>query len=215
MKTNGAVTVEPEFWRGEKLERDPDPRVAELEDRVRRLEDVVTSLQDTRGLEARVVESLTARVTQGRPAGLKESAGLIIDAGRHLLPAAVDALKHGADVADAQAGAQARAGAKGKRPWLLFEVYADLRAMVRMYVDPRYPLGWQGRLLPLILVGAILLSWLWLPGSAILGSLSGALGTLYMKIVDLALAFVLCKVVHREVRKYRETSPDLPASLRL
>jgi hypothetical protein len=38
---------------------------------------------------------------------------------------------------------------------------------------------------------------------------------LLVKAVDLVLAFVLYKVLHRAVRRYRETSPDLPPSLRL
>jgi hypothetical protein len=193
------------------------PRVAALEDRVRRLEDVVASLQDTRPLEERVLEGLTARLERARnPSDLANSAGLIIDAGRRLLPAAVGALQEGVNAADAEAQAQARGAAgSNRRPWLLFEVYADLRTMMRMYVDPRYRMGWQGRILPVALLGAIVTSWFWLPGTATLGAISSALGTLYMKAFDLAIAFVLCKVVHREVQRYREISPDLPPSLRL
>ncbi len=206
---NGSVTVEENVPRVNAAVNAADPRVAVLEDRVRRLEDVVASLQDTRQMEARVIEGLASRVSRGGSNGLRESAGLIIDAGRHLLPAAVGALKEGADAADAQADT---AAVSARRPWLLFEVYAELRAMLRMYVDPRYRLGWQGRTLPLLLVAAIATSWVWLPGTSIL---PGFVSTLYMKIFDLALAFVLCKVVHREVTRYRATSPDLPASLRL
>lgn len=194
------------------------PRVTALEDRVRRLEDVVASLQDTRPLEERVLEGLTARLerARGNPSDLANSAGLIIDAGRRLLPAAVGVLQEGVNAADAAAQAQARGSTdSSRRPWLLFEVYAELRTMLRMYVDPRYRMGWQGRVLPVALLGAIVTSWFWLPGTATLGAISSALGTLYMKVFDLAIAFVLCKVVHREVQRYRETSPDLPPSLRL
>ena len=59
---------------------------------------------------------------------------------------------------------------------------------------------------------AIATSWFWLPGTSLLPSV---VTTLVMKVVDLVLAFVLWKVLHREVTRYRATSPDLPPSLRL
>lgn len=182
-------------------------RVAALEERVRRLEEMFAALQEARPPET----------GDGRGSQLRESAGMIIEAGRHLLPAAVGALKEGADAAEAQERARAQTQAPAARataaqPWLLFDVYAEARAMLRMYFDPRYRLGWQARTLPLILVAAIVTSWLWIPGTAVLPTfLSG----LIVKAVDLGLAFVLYKVLHREVRRYRETSPDLPPSLRL
>jgi hypothetical protein len=191
-------------------------RVEALEGRVRRLEDALAALQDTRALEERVVERVAAKVGPGDPNGLRESAGLIMEAGRHLLPAAAGALAGGADAAEAHARAQAQPAAPGRRPWLLFEVYAELRAMVRMYVDPRFRLTWQARLLPLVLLVAIATSGLWLPGNDFLNKITlNIVGTLYEKVVDLALAFVLFKVLHREVSRYRQSSPDLPPSLRL
>jgi hypothetical protein len=103
-----------------------------------------------------------------------------------------------------------------RRHWLLFDIYADLRAMVRMYLDFRFQMSWAARVAPLILLPAIAMSWLWLPGTALLNTVSlNILGTLYEKVVDLFLAFVLFKVVHGEVTRYRQTSPDLPPSLRL
>ena len=55
-----------------------------------------------------------------------------------------------------------------------------------------------------------------LPLTNVLDKLSiGIVSTLYVKIIDLVLAFVLFKVVHGEVTRYRNTSPDLPPSLRL
>jgi hypothetical protein len=190
--------------------RDGDPRVPILEERVRRLEELVAALQDTQALEERVAERVAARAAPAPDNGVRAKAGLLFEAGRHLLPAAVGAL---AEPAAAPAPAAAQPAAPAPRPaWLLFDVYAEARAIARMYLDPRFRLTWQARLLPPALLAAIATSWVWLPGTSILPSI---ISTLIMKVVDLLLAFALFKVLHREVSRYRNTSPDLPPSLRL
>jgi hypothetical protein len=73
-------------------------------------------------------------------------------------------------------------------------------------------MSWSGRLVPAGLLLLIATSHWWFPPSWI--SLFW-IGTFIDKALDLTLAYVLCKVVGHEVRKYRETSPDLPPSLRL
>jgi hypothetical protein len=184
------------------------PRVQALEQRVRHLEDVVAALQDTRALEERVAERVTARVGPAQGDGARPSAGLLRDAGR--LAHAVGALAGGA-VAVA-APAPAPPVLPEERRWLLVEVYAEFRALLRMYLDRRYRRSWAAWLLPPLLVAAIATSWIWIPGT---GILPGTVAMLIMKVVDLVLAFVLWKVLHREVSHYRATSPDLPPSLRL
>jgi hypothetical protein len=87
---------------------------------------------------------------------------------------------------------------------------AEGRAIVRMYVDPRYRLSWSGRFVPLILAVAFLTSCWWVPLASI-----PIFGTVIDKIIDLALGFVLFKVLSHEARRYRQTSPDLPPTLRL
>jgi hypothetical protein len=181
-----------------------------LEERVRRLEEVVAALQDTHALEERVAERVAARVAPASDNGVRAKAGLLFEAGRHLLPAAVEALS---EPSPPPVAVPAQPAATGLRPpWLLFDVYAEARVIVRMYLDPRFRLTWQARLLPLVLLAAIATSWVWLPGTSILPSI---VSTLIMKVVDLFLALVLFKVLHREVTRYRNTSPDLPPSLRL
>ena len=100
--------------------------------------------------------------------------------------------------------------ARARRPWLLWEIIAEFRIIYRMYVDPRYSMTWMARLVPLVLVVLILLSGWWGPWSYI-----PFIGWLLDKCIDLVLAFVLFKVLSHEARRYRETSPDLPPSLRL
>jgi hypothetical protein len=95
--------------------------------------------------------------------------------------------------------------------WLLWDTWAEARAIVRMFVDPRYHLPWSARVLPLVVLAAILTSKYWIPGSSI-----PVLGEwLLVKLIDLLLAFVLFKWLGHEARRYRQTSPDLPSSLRL
>lgn len=80
-----------------------------------------------------------------------------------------------------------------------------------MFVDPRYQLPWTARVLPLVMLAAILTSKYWIPGSSI-----PILGDwLLVKLINLLLAFVLFKWLGHEARRYRRTSPDLPPSLRL
>src|SRR5262249_58323073 len=73
-----------------------------LEQRVRRLEDAVAQLQDTRYLEDRVLERLASR---GRLSAVRDSAGLILDAGRQLLPVAADVIRTETRAAETQARA--------------------------------------------------------------------------------------------------------------
>jgi hypothetical protein len=96
-----------------------------------------------------------------------------------------------------------------RRTWMLLDALTELRAMYCMFFDPRYRLSWIGRLAPVVLLALIFSSWLWMPFAGILG-----FGWLVVKIGDVVLAFVLFKLLSYEARRYRETAPDLPPSLR-
>jgi hypothetical protein len=99
---------------------------------------------------------------------------------------------------------------RGSVMWLLWDTWAEARAIVRMFVDPRYRLSRSARVLPLVLLAAILTSGFWVPFSSVY-----VLGGWLVKAVDLLLAFLLFKWLGHEARRYRQTSPDLPANLRL
>jgi hypothetical protein len=98
-----------------------------------------------------------------------------------------------------------------RHTWLLFDALAELRAMYWMFFDPRYHLSWTGRLAPLVIVALIMTSYYWTPGTI----LPFFVGTIIEKLCDLILAYFLFKLLSYEARRYRETAPDLPASLRL
>jgi hypothetical protein len=198
----------------------PDEVIASLEQRVRRLEEALAALQDTRQLEERVVERITRAAPAAQPvatpaapapAPAPDSANLLLDAGKRLLPSAVGVFQAEAHAADAQV----RAGGPTTRPaWFLVDAYAEVRAMVHMYVDRRYRMTWVGRVVPWVLLAALLTSWIWFPGLSTAFNISQFLGLMLMKPVDLVLAFFFFRILSREARRYRETAPALPAHLR-
>lgn len=92
--------------------------------------------------------------------------------------------------------------------WLLFELYAEMRAIIHMYLDPRYRLGWRTRLLvPLFIVGIVLSKWM-------IGGIY-LIGWLLDLPISMLLLYAMFKVLSREATRYRMTSPDLPPALRL
>lgn len=164
-----------------------------LEPRIRRIEEALDRL-----LEQRTAQTHIAT----QPAPAPAPTAVFVDVGKRLLSAA-------ASVAT-PAPAPAPASGTGLL-WLLRDTWAEARAIVRMFVDPRYHLPLSARVLPWLVLAAILTSKYWVPGSSIpfLGD------WLLVKLVDLLLAFVLFKWLGHEARRYRQSSPDLPPSLRL
>jgi hypothetical protein len=167
-----------------------------LEQRIRRLEDALAQLQDPRAGEPAAAPTSTA-----------VSAALVVPPESHApAPAATPVV---APIPPRRAPLLGVPSA-GQHLWLLREAVAEARAIWRMYFDPRYRLSWLGRIVPAVLACAILLSGFWNPLAHL-----PVVGGLLDKLVDLVLAFVLFKVLSHEARRYRETAPDLPPSLRL
>jgi hypothetical protein len=161
-----------------------------LEPRVRRLEDAVAALQDTRQLEERVAERVANRMDH--QAAPRQSADVLFQAGRQLLPAAL-ALTH-----DAGGNSAPRTG------WLPWELYAEIRTIVTMFLDRRFSVSWTARVVPIVLLVFLVLSWLFLDGHFLL------LGTLLDKVVDVLLIICTYKILSREAQRYREALPHLP-----
>lgn len=178
-----------------------------LEERIRKLEEALATLQDTQRLESRVAEQVTGRITKelGPAVGVDPTAGLL-EIGKRLVGAAV-------------AGPRLISPRPaGKKPgWLLTELVAEARVIGRMYVDPRYQMTWVGRLLPVaLLIGFLWADWvlLLIPLVNLLLNVWG-IGWVLIRATQLLLAYAMFKLLSYEARRYRETSPDLPPSLRL
>jgi hypothetical protein len=177
-------------------------RLDHLEQRIHRLEDAVAAFQDTRHLEERLVERVADRMARNPPAA-RENANLIIEGRRSMVPAL------GWNRSGAEAAPQAIpvSTTDAKAPWFPWDVVSEARAMVRMFVDPRFRMTRWVRLSALGLLAIILTSWIWLlllPGMALL---PGFVSALFVKAVDLVLAFVLYKILGREARRYRAAFP--------
>ncbi|HZT80495.1 MAG TPA: hypothetical protein VFA26_09740 [Gemmataceae bacterium] len=183
----------------------PDPAVSALAERVRRLEDAVALLQDTRQLEERVAERVAGRLTAAPPppasSAVRDSAGMLLDAGRSLLPAAASVFQASAAAAEDQARASAAAG---REPWLLVDIWVEFRAIVRMFLDRR-AWGWRLFLWPAVFAAALVGWWAW---SFLF--LNEWVRPLVDKPVSLLLAFLLCKALSREARRYQQMLAYLP-----
>ena len=93
-------------------------------------------------------------------------------------------------------------------------MFAEARAIPRMYFDPRYRMTWVGRVLPIVLLVAFFFPDYALAIFPLVGPLLAKI-SLLVKVVELLIAYVLFKVLAHEARRYRETSPDIPPSMRL
>jgi hypothetical protein len=173
--------------------------LAPIEERIRRLEAMLAGLQQMQAKEPRPTEQVTTGLPPEKPAGpsVLERATTLLEAGKHLLPSL------------APAAPEAGRPASG-RAWLMWELLAEARAILHMYTDPRYRLSWAGGMLPPLLLVALVTAQWWVPFAAV-----PVLGWVVSKLIELALAFVLFKVLAHEARRYRETAPGLPPSLRL
>src|SRR5438128_475999 len=111
-----------------------DGSIELLEQRVQRLEDAVGTMQDTRSLEDRVATRVADRLTR---ASAGEPKGMIIEAGRRLLPTSIGPFRS-EDLSSS------------KSTWLLIELYNEVRAIFWMFLDTQYRVGWTCRLLPFV-----------------------------------------------------------------
>jgi hypothetical protein len=157
-----------------------------LEERVRSLEQTVASLQDTRQIEERIAERVTAQVPRVPVAAMVEA----ITAQQ--LPAPVAGMVNAA----AQPSTLKQVA---RSSWLAFDMVQEAVAVGRMLVDPHYHTAWITRCVVIAFAIAILLSSLWVP----LAGLS-VIGGVIEKIANLLLAGVLFLALYCETRRYKE-----------
>jgi hypothetical protein len=203
---HGTTTVDPSVIPKKSAESSLPSAPDTLELRIRRLEEAVAGLQDTRQIEERVVDRVQEKISQNSGFGIQESSNFLMKAGRHVLPAA---LGIGAGAADSSSSPWDQAGARPRRAWWLFEAYDDLRSMVRMYRDYRYRrhMTWTAFLTPFVFLACILVIWFFMPTSIpVLGPLL-AVGE---RILDVLLAFFAYKILSRELIRYREMMAGVP-----
>lgn len=177
---------------------DPPPAAVPadpLELRVQRLESTVAALQDTQALEDRLVERVTDRL-QSKVAVEAErlSSAERRTTATAMMTAASNAFRSVAPLATP---------VTAKSTFLAFDIVLEAVAIFRMFFDFSYKVGWVTRILVLVLLPAILTSHLWFPGAHF-----WVIGDFLVKLVDLALAFVMFKALSREAQRYMQSRPS-------
>lgn len=184
----------------------PADSVSALKQRICRLEDAVAALQDTRPLEDRLVQRVVERVASPTVVSPEATAttrrrgrsfGIVRREEDAALPAAVPV--------QASSPTSALRPPPGRSAWLILDLWGELRAIGRMYVDRRYHMRWLARLTPVAALVGVLLSWYFLDGHFFF------VGAVLDKLIDLFLFVVTFKVLSREADHYR-AAVSAPAS---
>jgi hypothetical protein len=156
----------------------------EVEQRLRRLESAVAALQDTHLMEQRVADRVLQKSKRSPLAALRDTATVVVDASKALVPTA--------------SSSSQSPPAPEKAGWLLVDLWCEVRTFGKMIFDHRYPFSYAGRFGPVIITCAYVFCWLFM---------GGVIGSLLERIIDVVLAFVLYKIMSREVQRYRAMFP--------
>lgn len=155
------------------------PLVETVDDRLRRLEQALATMQNTAHVEDQVAERVVARLTSSYDPGL--------------MPALTEA------VLPAMAARAADEAARGF--WTRVQGFKELRLMARMYLDPRYRLSRVGQFgVPLVL-GLMVFNYLFF-NWIIAVPLLPFVGTVMERLGLVVLAVVLYKLLSREAARY-------------
>jgi hypothetical protein len=190
MDNHSSLTNEATLTREEHPPLGGDSTQEVLHERVRRLEDAVAALQDTRSLEERVLNRVTENVRPRVEASFQR-----LDGTRRPAPAPSPAPLPLPPLPQVQAVTPSalRSG------WTLFELAGELRTFVRMFFDMRYRVTWYTWLVTVIGLSFVLLSH-WVVPFAYLP----VVGPVLDKAVDLFLILFIYKVLTLEAQRYRE-----------
>jgi len=97
-----------------------------------------------------------------------------------------------------------------KQSWLFWDIWTEFVAIIRMFFDVRYHVGWFARLTVLVGIPVILTSQWWLPVPSLFG-----LGAILDKVFNLLIAFFTFKVLNREAQRYRQWKLESRKTTRL
>jgi hypothetical protein len=149
-------------------------------------------------LEERVVAKVSSRLNA--KTSNREATAIIAQAGRQLLPAAVDLAAPPEESAE-HPGTAPNLGLR--QSWLLVDFYYELRAMVQMFFDRRYRVAWLARIVPIVALICFLFSWFFIDSIRLIGPFLD-------KVFDVFLVCLLYKVLSREAQRYRRAVDELP-----
>jgi hypothetical protein len=158
----------------------------ELEGRVRTLESSVAALGDTRQIEERIAERISAQAPRVPVAAM-------IDAiSSKPMPTAVRGM---VDMATQPSTLRQVA----QSSWLAFDMVQEVTTVGRMLLDPHYHTAWSTRFFVIAFTIAIFTSILWVPLSSVT-----VIGSILEKLVNLLLGGVMFLALFCETRRYKE-----------
>jgi hypothetical protein len=189
MENHSSTTADPAPPRSEPTPNGGEFSQEALGERIRRLEDAIAALQDTRSLEERVLNRVSETV---RPR-VAESAFQRLDGDRRPTPAPAPLPLPLMPPLKALSPGALRSG------WTLFELIGEIRTFVRMFFDLRYRVSWFTWLVTVIGLSFALLSHWVMPYYFI-----PILGPVLDKVVDVLLVLFIYKVLSLEAQRYRE-----------
>jgi hypothetical protein len=189
MENHSSTTADPAIPRPEPSLAGSDLANEALGERIRRLEDAIATLQDTRSLEERVLNRVSETV---RPR-VAESAFQRLDGDRRPTPAPAPLPLPPMPPLKALSPGALRSG------WTLFELAGEIRTFVRMFFDVRYRVSWFTWLVTVIGLSFALLSHWVMPYYFI-----PILGPVLDKVVDVLVVLFIYKVLSLEAQRYRE-----------
>jgi hypothetical protein len=185
--------------------RDGSDTITHLEQRVRRLEDAVAQLQDTRPLEERVVERVTAKA---RLNATRETAGSKPDLPPPPPPEPVRPPIVATPVVTAPPSSPLTLLG------LVLDSLSELRSMTYMYLDRRYRMPWTGYTLPPLVLVLIVTSLFWFPGLSWVFNFSPMAGALANVPIVLLLSYFWYRLLTWEAKRYRDAVAGLPPAPR-
>jgi hypothetical protein len=189
-------------------------QVRQLEERIRRLESALTTMQDVHEKELATAKEAQAAVPVANVAptaplatvvppnaepGLREKAGQWMQAGKRMLAvaplataAAIPMAKMAVSALNAQTGPSSL-----RHPWVLIEMYQEMRAILRMYLDRSYRPSVQAWVVPVVALSFMICSYFFVGAIPIVGPVLD-------KLVDLGFAYVSYKVLVREAERHQQ-----------
>jgi hypothetical protein len=183
----------------------------EMESRMRRLENAIAAIADTRDIEERVLEKMKSRVEPQPPVAalappvqsqpppaLPVPPEMLVAAGQALLPSALNAMSAGLAAATDPRNAQPQQPSLlSPQAWLMTDLLMELRSFGMMFLDFRFRPSWTVRIVPLACLAMIVLNYF-------------LLTALPERLFDIFLVVLAYKSLARDAARYRQEMALLP-----
>jgi hypothetical protein len=185
------------------------------EERLRRIEDAIAAMQDQQAIEERLLERLLNRVSPGAAAGSRLPE---VDPHPVPLPPASHQPSHQPSqpvallesvIPDTPASKLVKTAVYARQQasgWLIVDMLRDLYDIGRMYFDNRYRVSRNAKVVPMVVLIVMMLSYLYFTFMVPLPIIN----TICDKILNVFLILYLYRYLSREAERYRNTIAMYP-----